>query len=345
MADLDTTGKKWYQRPENVLTYGVLAGAGYLVFNALDTILPMVNRVLENALYTGVLCGALALTAFVLASKDVHKLVWYGYKSAMRWVTGRFVNLDPIGIMKSYVETLHTNLNEMGKAIGALKGQARNLEAKIKEKDALHEKSMGIAAEAKRQGKGMETAMKLQMRKAGRAEELGVTFQGLLNKIRNYIAVMEKVQEAANFMVLDIEDTVESETEKRKMIQESSKAMTASRRILAAGEQREMYDLAMESVTKDYYSKLGEIEQFIDDSKSFIQEMDLTNGAVDNASLSKLDEWEKRSAALLEGGTGKTKFRVAPVDGSSEAATDQAEVDPARSKMQSSADIFANLDK
>ena len=49
------------------------------------------------------------------------------YKSMMRSVTGVFVNIDPIGILKSYVEELEGNLVEMRKQIGKLRGQVRHL--------------------------------------------------------------------------------------------------------------------------------------------------------------------------------------------------------------------------
>jgi hypothetical protein len=121
---------------------------------------------------------------------------------------------------------------------------------------------------------------------------------------------MEKVDEAAKFMIADIEDTVEEETKKREMIRASYKAMSAARRILAADKQRELYDMALESTTRDYSTKLGEITQFMEDSQHFINTMDLENGVFESDALSKLDDWEKRSASLLEGGTGKTKFNV-----------------------------------
>ncbi len=336
--------KKWYQRPENVLVYGGLAGAGYLALNVMDTVLPLLNRVLESAMYTAVLAGGLGILGFLAVNKDFHRLAWYGYTSLMRFLTGQIVELDPIGVMRGYVKKLRKNLEDIGGAIASLKGQARELEQKIREKGDAHEKSMSMASVAKRQGKGGEAQLRLLMRKGKRAEDLGLTYQGLLNKVRKHVAVMEKIQEAANFMVVDIEDTVEAETEKRKMIHASYKAMDASRRILAENQQREMYDLAMESVTKDYYSKLGEIEQFMDDTKGFIGTMDLENGAYDAEALTKLEKWEARSAALLEGGTGSTKYRVNPAF-SLEAQEDGEDGEQVGvEKRQSYADLFEKLD-
>jgi hypothetical protein len=343
--ETDDSLKPWYKKPENLLTYGGFALAGYIGLKSLDTLLPLLNRVLENLVYTSILAGTLAIIGWVVMSQDFHRLAWYGYKTAMRWLTSFVVDIDPIAIMRTFVQSLKKNLLMIRKAIGDLKGQARELEDKLKEKAEVQEKSMNMAAAAKARGdqKGMRTQMTLQMRKAGRAEKSSVTYQGLLNKLKTHISVMEKVEEAAQFMVADIEDTVEEESEKRKMIRASYKAMTASRRILAADQQREMYDMALESTTKDYYSKLGEIEQFMTDSQSFINGMDLENGVYDQDALTKLEEWEKRSTSLLEGGTGKTKYRVAPaLTEGQEAATDE-DGEPVEEKRQSFANLFEKL--
>jgi hypothetical protein len=315
MTNLVKDRKNVWQKPENWFTWAGITVLGYGALRALDAALPLLTRVLENVLYTSLLAGGTALVGWLLVNKDVHRLAWYAYKSAMRWVTRRFVEIDPIAIMRTFIVQLEGNLAEISEAIGALRGQTRKLEAKIRATTEKQEQSMNMAAQAKARGdqRGMRAEMALQMRKAGRAEKSNITYQGLLNRMKAHLAVMEKVEEASNLMVADIKDTVEEETEKRSMIQASHKAMSASHRILAEGERRELYDLAMEQVTTDYYSKLGEIEQFMDDSTHFINTMDLENGVYEADALFRLQEWEKRSASLLEGGSGKTKYRVPPL--------------------------------
>lgn len=353
----DNSKKKAWQKPENWFTWGGLALVGFAVLKGLDYIMPLLNRVLENLVYTVALGGVLAVFAYVAFSKDFHRLAWYGYKAAMKWVTRRFVEIDPIAILHIYVESLKENMETIRKSLGDLRGQARLLTNKLSETKEKFEKSMGMVSEAQARvkdgQKGMKSTMILQSRKAGRLEKSGVTYQGLLNKLNAHISVTEKIKEAAEFMIADIEDTVEEETEKRNMIQASHKAMTASRRILDANNQREMYDMAMESITTDYYNKLGEIEQFMEDSQNFINTMDLENGVFEEDALSKLDEWQKRSESLLEGGSGKTKYRVAPgsVFASSVAAENeilsdeqQQEKQQEKEKRQSFADLYDKLD-
>lgn len=310
--------KSFFQKPENYTMILSFVGIGILGLMTLDKVLPFVNRVLDFALETTfktIALGALlAFIAWVVTSNDLHKLCWLGYRMVMRKLTEFVVMLDPITIMESYVSSLKKNLKEISEGLGSLRGQAKELERTIRETAEDLEKSQSLAVEAHRRVQGgsadMRTAFMLQSRKAGRLEQSSVTYQGLLSRIKGHISVMEKVQEAANFMVEDIQDTVKEEKKKRTMIGASFKAMNAARRILATNEQRELYDMALEANAKDYYSKLGEIEQFMEDSKHFINTMDLQNGVYEADALAKLQEWEQRSQGLLTGGTGATKFLV-----------------------------------
>ena len=79
----------------------------------------------------------------------MRNLIWYMYKSVMRWVTGLFVQIDPIGILKSYVEDLEDNLGKLAKQIGELRGQGRKLDGLIKQNSSEINKNMKIASAAK----------------------------------------------------------------------------------------------------------------------------------------------------------------------------------------------------
>jgi len=335
--------KKAWQRPENLVAWGGLAILGYFGFKSLDVILPLIERVLENVIYTAALAGVVAVLGWIIVSKDFHRLAWYGYKTVMRWLTQMVIDIDPISILNSYVERLKSKYQEIAKALSSLRAQERELDQLIKTKTEAYGHSMELANAARNKSnqKGMKTDLTLQTRKAGRLEKTAMTYQGLLNKVRAHIALMEKIQEASQYMILDIEDTVEEETQKRKTIKASYKAMAASKAILQADKDREMYDMALGSVQADYYAKLGEIDQFMQDSQSFINSMDLENDVADMDALAKLDEWNKRANNLLEGGSGNTKFRIGGLNQAEEVDVDQ---NTGEKKRQSFANLFDKLD-
>lgn len=312
MSEIQQTKKAW-QRPENWVSWGFLALVGYGVLRGLDFVLPLLNRVLENLLYTSVLAGAVALIGYVLVSKDFHKLAWYAYRMAMRKLTELFVTIDPIAILRGYIDHLKDNLEKMRESVASLRAQKRALEQIIEENEREYDQNMATARKAKASldKDGMKRTLVLSSRKAGRLKDSNLTYRGLLNKLDGHLALAEKMKEAAEFMIEDITSTVDVEEKKRAAIRASYKAMASARRILQGDAQREMYDAAMEHLANDYFQKIGEIEQFMEDSQHFVNTMDLQNGVYEEDALEKLEEWERRSEKLM---SGEARVRVAAPD-------------------------------
>lgn len=97
--------KSFWQRPEGVtgaiFLLALLIGGGYLFVN----ILPTLIKLAENTLYLAGLLALLAGLLYVVLDPKMRNLIWFVYKSIMRWITGLFVQIDPISILKSSVES------------------------------------------------------------------------------------------------------------------------------------------------------------------------------------------------------------------------------------------------
>ncbi|HMR44037.1 MAG TPA: hypothetical protein PKC40_09395, partial [Saprospiraceae bacterium] len=95
--------KSFWQRPEGItgliFLIAVVAGGGFLLYSILPTLLVLA----QNTLYLAGMLLALGAIVYMVLDPKMRNLVWYMYKSVMRWVTGIFVQIDPIGILKSYV--------------------------------------------------------------------------------------------------------------------------------------------------------------------------------------------------------------------------------------------------
>lgn len=335
--------KPAWKRPENWFTWGGLAIAGYFLLRGLDVVLPLLNRVLENLLYTSVLAGGLAIVGYVLFSKDLHKLGWYAYKMAMKWVTRRFIEIDPIAIMETYVGTLREKLQTIIESLNSLYGQQRRLENLIKQKSEEFQSSMQKAAIARSKGdqEGMRAQFTLQARKAGRLEKSTMTYQGLVNQIKKLVSLMKKVKEVSEITIADMDDTVKEEREKRDTIGASFRAMGAAKSILAADSQREMYDTALEITQQEYYTKFGAIEQFMNDAQSAITSMDLDNGVYDADALERLNKYtEDGSFEKLLSGRVRIASDAFPTEEQivEQEALEQAENE--KTGRQSYADLF-----
>lgn len=96
--------KSFWQRPEGIA--GLLFMAGLLIGGGLllNSFLPALILMAQNTLYLAGMLAALAAMIYVVLDPKARNLVWYLYKSVMRWITGIFVKIDPISILKSYME-------------------------------------------------------------------------------------------------------------------------------------------------------------------------------------------------------------------------------------------------
>lgn len=342
MSELNPTPKSGWVRPENYVQLGVLAALGVLGFHFLDVILPVVDRVLENVLYTAVLGVGITAVGAVLVSKDFHKLLWSFYKSGIRWATNFVIRIDPIGILKDYRDQVRGNLKEMSKSEAELAKEEQSLQSLIDSNTSEYEHNMKMVSSAKKQlaggNKSMKSTMVLSARQAGRLEESNMTFQGLLNKIKTYRALAARMREAAEFMAEDIDQTIVVEEKKRNTVRSAYKSMVNARKVLQGDAQRELYDMALENLANDYFSKIGELEQFMEESKDFLNGMDLQNGVYEEDALSKLDEWEKKTDGIMS--VGKTRIKVDDDPAGEPVGRDDELGTAAPQKRQSYANLF-----
>ena len=105
--------KSFWSRPEGttgaIFGLAILAGVGYLIASNITFLIGLAANTLTLAL----MIVALVALLYMVLDPKMRTLIWYMYKSVMRWVTGMFVTIDPIGILKNYIEDLEDNLAKM----------------------------------------------------------------------------------------------------------------------------------------------------------------------------------------------------------------------------------------
>ena len=124
----------------------------------------------------------------------------------MRWVTGIFVEIDPIGILKSYVEDLKDNLRKMNKQISQLRGQMHKLKEVIHNNQKQIESNLTLASKAR--DKNKQAMMVLKSRKAGRLKESNMRLGDLYKKMEVLYRVLTKMYENSEILVEDVQDQV-----------------------------------------------------------------------------------------------------------------------------------------
>ncbi len=288
--------KSFWQRPEGVTGMiflgGMAVGAGYLFMKFASF--------LQTQTGIFVALAGLAIITFLAIDSKSRNLIWYIYKSIMRKITGLFIQMDPIGILKSYVDDLKGNLKKMNKQISQLRGQMHKLNEIIYKNEKEIKSNLTLASQAKQNNK--KNVMILKSRKAGRLKESNMKLSDLYRKMEILYRVLTKMYENSQILMEDISDQVEIKEQERKAIIASHNAMKSARSIISGDpDKRAMFDEAMEAIADDVAGKVGEMEQFMDMSANFMNSIDLQNGIFEEEGLKMLEKWENEGVSLILG--------------------------------------------
>ncbi len=293
--------KSFWKRPEGVtgaiFLGALILGGGYLLAVNMGAILALV----QNTLYLAILLAVLAAVVYMILDPRMRNLIWYMYKSVMRKVTGIFVQVDPIGILKSYVEDLSNNLVKMRKQIGVLRGQMRKLQTLVEENTRTIEEQMKMASAAKE--KGMDSQVVLATRKAARLKDSNEKYTSLLNRMDVMYRILKKMHQNSEILLEDTKDQVQLKEQERKAIRTSHSAMKSAMSVMSGDpDKRTMFDAAMEAITDDVANKVGEMERFMEMSSNVMNSIDLQQGIFEDEGLKMLEQWEKESTLMLMDG-------------------------------------------
>lgn len=292
--------KNFWERPEGVtgqiVGVTLVAGTGYLLYKAL----PYIITLLENTIYATLLGVAAVVLGFVVSDKRFWRLGKYMYMSLMRKITQIFVEIDPIGIMKNYVVELEGKLVNMNKRIAQLSGMIRACKEEIQKNEKVKSGALKMVNEAQKNGKA--TVIALQSRKAGRMTEANITYQDLLAKLELLYRVLVKYQDVSTFLIEDMKQEIEVKMRKKEMADAAHSAMKSAMSIINGDpDAKEMFNMANEYLAADYAMKIGEIEDFVRMSDSFMSSVDLQNGVYEADAMKMLEDWEKNADSIVLG--------------------------------------------
>lgn len=304
MMDIENKPKSFWSRPEGTTGMMFLGLGAVGLYFALPTLLIFMGglvALLGQTIAVVVLCAVLAALLYILTNKKFLMLTNFMFKSAMRKVTGAFIEIDPIGIMKSYIEKMQERREVVGETRDRLRGQIKVLEEKIIKGERQYEKSMSMAKIAKERGNN--AVLTVESRQAMRIDSLNKeTYMPLRAQMEAHLRAANKYYEVTGTVIDDLKNEVQAQSDRREMIMASHTMMTSAKAILHGGtDEREMFDQALEYVVTDYAMKLGAVESFIENSKPFVDSLDMQNGVFEAEALKRLQDWENKADSLFSG--------------------------------------------
>lgn len=294
-------------KPENVVTgittAGMVVGAGYVLYKGL----PYVNQIIEMGWYAVAAGVPLAFLIFIGLNKDVHKAGWYAWKSFMRWLTGKVIELDPIAIMERYKEHFISIVQDALNAMKDFRGEIKNLDQKIKEGQKQIERSMSLASQAKELSKtdhSYEKTVELETFNASQYQESNNQFIEMRNFMNGHLERCKEFYEAALFNQQKLETKIAIKKSQRESMLALRKTMSSFKRIFQGDEELEMFNRALEIENQFVANTLGEFEQFNDDTQSILQAGRLDKLANKADAVARINAWNKQKIDNLKINTG-----------------------------------------
>lgn len=286
--------KSFWQRPEGITGGIFLAGIVIGAFLLLNVFLPVLIALAQNTLYLGGMLAALGAILYVVLDPKTRNLVWFAYQNAMRAITGMFVKIDPISILRSYIEDLEETLRKMSKQIGALRGQMRQLKGIMQTNEADIKRNITLAQQAR--DKNDEKNTTLSARKAGRLQDANQKYEVLYNKMDVLYRILSKMYENSEIVLEDTRDQIKIKEQEYEAITAGHSAIRSAEAILKGDpDKRQLFEQAVEALADDVSKKVGEMERFMDTSRNLMASIDLQNGVFEEEGLRLLEEMERDS--------------------------------------------------
>jgi len=295
--------RSFWSRPEGLLGLVVVAGlfgTGLYYYNEIVKFLIDVAR---NTLHLAFLLGALALVIFLVTSRDIRTGLFFLFKTLMRKITGLVIQLDPIAILKIYIEDLKQKRQKMQGQIDTLAGQMVKLNKKInenneeiKQKFAEANKASSLATERP----GMKEAAQLATIEGAGLQQMNEKLLPLQRNIKMVLAFMEKVNTSADYIIKETEIKVRLKEVEYKIVKESSSALRTAVSIFKGDPDKKFYfDESMEYIQDDMSQKLGEMKRAMDLSMDFINSVDVQNGVLSDKGAAMLEAYNRGDIKLV----------------------------------------------
>jgi len=297
--------KNFWQRPEGTVGKVVLVLAGVAAAYGFVQILPFLIAAATDTLHLAVLIGAILLLIFIVSDRRVWTLGRLIFQSIMRFLTGLFIELDPIGILKNYIAEMKKNLAIMDEQLGNLNGSIRTLQNQIDTNQKEAEHSMALANQAdKKIAAGGLTALDQQQylsakvtnqRHAASLVNIDKSLTDLRDKLKILYEQLIRWRATAEFQVTDKENRVSEEEMRRKALKKAYSVFQAAKKIFRGDPvANQIYDQTLEYLADDAGQMLGEMDDFNRLANKLMTNMDLETGAVNDEAIKQLTEFQQK---------------------------------------------------
>jgi DNA-binding transcriptional MerR regulator len=275
--------------------------------------------------------GAILGVGVLVWDKRFRMIVSMAYKLAMRNLTGLFVQVDPIGILKEHLHKLDLDIENVNEQLNKVKGVIVGLRRKVEAYLAEYKQYMDLAqaAQKKNQATLAKSNSMFAERRKGASEKLAT----LHRKLEAIYRVLSKMYENSKIVRDQTADEIEMKESEWIAIRSASKAMRSAMSVINGNaDERALYEQTLEFMATDVGNKIGEMERFLEVSQNVLAGIDLQQDVFSDKGLKELEEWGKTADSWILGDE-KQKLLAAAADDSNIATIEGPPVDTNYAEM------------
>lgn len=273
-----------------------LAALAVVIFVDLGAIITYVNNVIESTISLTIHAILLAILLSPIWSKRVNLLCRTSFKLVMRALTGIFVTIDPIGILRENVLEMKKRFEQFTQAVAQLAGSKQRLEADIDHnkselerlKNLIDETEAQIATRKKSPDtmQNRLTVSQLSMAEQNYKTDFGFKMQAIknespiLDQTNDMYEKMSRLKDLAEFKIQSLQSQADQYDQQRKMILASQKALGAAQSIMRGdAQQLDLIDQTLEYLNTDAANTIGAMNDFNRFAEKYIMDKDIQVGA------------------------------------------------------------------
>ena len=284
--------RTFWQRPEGKVGVGIVGAIALGLAYGFVQLLPTLIQIAENTLYLAGLVGTMVfLYCLVFVWDRPRTLLFYGLQMISRWITGNFVELDPVAILKSFVRQMEKRREVIRDRLGRIVGVRRMVEAKIARSEKERQDALRLAKAA--QGSGDEDGLNAHAEIAARRARDIEEYRSMQEQVQSIEKLLQRVLRRADYHIQTAEDEANQLADKHTITGAVQAATSAAQGIFGDTDLAEVRDMAAERIRDDYEKRLGELQSLID-LTDFDHAVDLNQMAFRQEGLAQLAEAERK---------------------------------------------------
>lgn len=289
--DLNTStpSRGYFSGPEgkvNATTWGIIGVVAFaLVYLMGGQVGDYLVSAADNTLHLVISISCLLFVAACLM--DPKRRCWYLFRSLIRWLTSMFIELDPIGVRRSYVERVQSKYEQFTKAVDTLRGQliGTRRKAAANAKDLTDQSNLFKAA----MQRGDQRSEILLSKDIKRKEILQTQYESSINSLAKSEKIVVRYQEICADTITDMQADIKFRQEQLALTKATRGITGGIKAILRGLPEKDMYDEAGDVLDTQYDATLGAFDNVLDMTKDILSSADLHDDAALQSALAKFE--------------------------------------------------------